>query len=48
MMQWMLGIKICLFGLGAVFLCLGVLIGFIYLFGIVLKSIDKNSVKKAG
>ncbi len=48
MIKWMIGLKICAFGLGAVFLCLAALITFIYLFGIILKSIEKNSVKKAG
>jgi len=45
MIKWMIGLKICAFGLGAVFLCLAVLIAFIYAFGIILKSMEKTVLK---
>ncbi|MEA3359161.1 MAG: hypothetical protein U9R17_07130 [Thermodesulfobacteriota bacterium] len=47
MIEWSLAIKICLFGLSAVFLSLAVLITSIYVFGIILKSVEKNTTKKA-
>ena len=47
MIEWSLAVKICLFGLSAVFVSLAVLIASIYVFGIILKSIEKNTIKKA-
>jgi Na+-transporting methylmalonyl-CoA/oxaloacetate decarboxylase gamma subunit len=48
MIEWSLAIKICVFGLSAVFVSLAVLIASIYIFGIILKSVEKNTTKKAG
>ena len=42
MIDWNLAVKIFSFGLGAVFLSLGILIAAIYAFGNILKSIERK------
>ena len=46
MVDWSLAIKIFSFGLSSVFGSLVILIGAIYLFGKVVKSIENRSIKK--
>ena len=48
MVEWSLAIKICVFGLSAVFVSLAILIASIYVFGAILKNLEKNTTKKAG
>jgi len=48
MVEWSLAIKICVFGLSAVFVSLAILIASIYVFGVILKNLEKNTTKKAG
>lgn len=42
MIDWYLALKIFSFGLSAVFASLAILIGAIYVFGKILKSIEKS------
>ena len=43
MIDWGLAVKIFSFGLSAVFGSLAILIGAIYIFGKILKAMEKNS-----
>jgi len=46
MVDWNLAVKICSFGLGAVFCSLAILIAAIYAFGRIIKSVEKESNEK--
>ena len=43
MTDWTLAVNICIFGLGAVFLSLAILIAAIYGFGKIIRGIEKTS-----
>jgi Na+-transporting methylmalonyl-CoA/oxaloacetate decarboxylase gamma subunit len=43
MTDWILAVKICSFGLGAVFSSLAILIAAIYAFGKIVKSLEKKA-----
>jgi Na+-transporting methylmalonyl-CoA/oxaloacetate decarboxylase gamma subunit len=46
MVDWNLAVAIFIFGLSAVFLSLGILIGAIYGFGIIARNFDKKGSEK--
>ena len=45
MIDWTLSLKICFFGLSAVFGSLLILIASIYAFGFILKNLEKKEAK---